>query len=615
LRPISPFSLRSKQQRAVTAVLGIGAVLLFLGSAFFRTQVLRNDDFALRAEDNRIRVIPIPPPRGAIYDRNGELIAETLTDYTLSLLPSSADTAQAALEQLREPLRLTQAETDSILRLFERRPSQEIRLSRSVTFEQVAWIEEHRYDLPTVALEPFPRRYYPEGAAVAHLVGYVAEINRDELADSVNWPGYRLGDLVGRAGIERQYERVLGGRAGERYVEVDARGRMVGTIAPRATVAPIPGDSLRLSIDVALQRFIHSIFPKDLNGAVVALVPSTGEVLAFYSYPNFDPNRLTGGIPADLWRDLNTNPRRPLLNRATSGIYAPGSTWKLATAIVGLEKGVIQPETRMPVGCSGGWSYAGRYARCWQANGHGSLDLAGAIGNSCNVYFYQLGVLLGLNQLAREGTRLGFSRKTGIDFPTEATGTFPADADWYFERFQWAPTANEVLSLSIGQGPNAQTPLRMAQFFAALAGDGTAPAPRLIAVDRDERLAPETDLNVQQTTLVSLRRGLAQVMEPGGTAYMSSLERWKVYGKSGTAQNSEDLNRPHAWFTGFAGPVDGQPEIAFSVVVELGESGSAMAAPIASKVADFYLNSKRGIPTPQLQTLRERLTGVAVGAG
>lgn len=597
-------------------MLGIGAVLFFLGSAFFRTQVLRNDDFALRAEDNRIRIIPIAPPRGPIYDRNGELIAETLTDYSLSLLPSSADTARAALALLRVPLGLSGPDTDSIADLFQRRPTQPVLLSRSLDFEQVAWIEEHRLDLPTVDLEPFPRRYYPEGEAVAHLVGYIAEINGNELADSANWPGYRAGDLVGRAGIERQYEHILGGRAGERYAEVDARGRIVGTIAPRATVNPIPGDSLRLSIDVGLQRFIHSIFPKDLNGAIVAIVPSTGEVLALYSYPTFDPNRLTGGIPADFWRELNSNPRRPLLNRATSGIYAPGSTWKLATAIAGLESGLIQPDSRMPVACSGGWSYAGRYARCWYPSGHGRLDLAGALGNSCNVYFYQLGVMLGLNQLSREGTRLGFSRKTGIDFPTEATGTFPADADWYFERFRWAPTANEVLSLAIGQGPNAQTPLRMAQFFAALAGDGTAPPPRVMAVDPEQHPEPETDLHVQRETLVSLRRGLAQVMEPGGTAYMSSLERWKVYGKTGTAQNSEDLERPHAWFTGFAGPIDGDPEIAFSVIIELGESGSAMAAPIASKVADYYLNSTRGLPTPELQTLRERITGVsATGAG
>jgi penicillin-binding protein 2 len=603
-------NFRSRKQRALIAMAGIGAVLLFLGTTFFRTQVLRNNDFALRAEDNRIRVVPIPPPRGAIYDRNGELIAETVTDYSLRLLPASLESTREQLSILREPLGLTEAQADSIVAVVERRPGQEIILSRSLSFERVAWIEEHRLDLPTVSVERFPRRHYPEGEAVAHLVGYVGEINRDELADSINWPGYRAGDLVGRAGIERQYERILGGQAGERYVEVDARGRIVGSIAPRATTNSISGGDLRLSIDLSLQRFIHSIFPKNLNGAVVAIVPSTGEVLALYSFPTFDPNRLTGSIPADFWRELNSDARRPLLNRATSGIYAPGSTWKLATAIAGLEKGVIQANSRMPAACSGGWSYAGRYARCWNAAGHGSLDLAGAISNSCNVYFYQLGVLLGLNQLAQEGTRLGFSRKTGIDFPTEATGTFPADADWYLERFRGAPTPSEVLSLAIGQGPNAQTPIRMAQFFAALAGNGTAPAPRLIASTGNQEHTPETDLGVRPSTLVSLRRGLAQVMEPGGTAYMSSLQHWKVYGKSGTAQNSQNLDKPHAWFTGFAGPEDGEPEIAFAVIVEFGESGSAMAAPIATKVADYYLNSKYGRPTPLLQTLRERSTGV-----
>lgn len=593
-------------------MLVIGGVLLFLGASFFRTQVVRSDDFVLRAEDNRIRVIPVPPPRGPIYDRYGELIAETITSYTLHLEPTSADSTRAALDLLRKPLRLSDEDVESLLASYERRPREALLVSRALDFEQYAWIEEHRLDLPMAAMEAFPQRHYPQGEAVAHLIGYVGEIGRAELEDSVRWPGYRMGDLVGVSGIERQYERVLGGRAGERYVEVDARGRVVGTIAPRAAIPPTPGEELHLSIDLGLQQFIHEIFPKHLNGAVVAMVPSTGEVLALYSYPTYDPNRLTGTVDGDLWRELNRDGRRPLLNRATSGIYPPGSTWKLATAIVGLETGTILPESRMPIGCSGGMSYMGRYSRCWRAEGHGTLDLAGALANSCNVYFYQLGISLGLNRLSREGTRLGFSRRTGIDLPTEVAGTFPADSDWYRDRFGSAPTPSEVMSLSIGQGPNSQTPLRMAQFFSALSGDGTSPSPRL-SVRENDVIAPETDLQLQASTLVALRRGLAQVLEPGGTAYMSSLRNWKVYGKTGTSENSQDADRPHAWFTGFAGAPDGDPEIAFAVIIEFGESGSAMAAPIAAKMADYYLNTKHDLPTATLQTLRERTTGIVNG--
>jgi penicillin-binding protein 2 len=606
--PQSPFSLRSKQRRSLIATLLIASVTVFLGSAFFRTQVVRNHDFVLRSDDNRMRVIPVPPPRGAIFDRNGRLIAETAPSYSLHLQPTSPDSARAGLEMLRGTLSLSEEEIDNLIAQLRSRPHDPLLLSRSLSFEQVAWIEERRTEMPDLSLEAFPRRHYPGGEAVAHLIGYVGEISRAELEDSVNWPGYRMGQLVGKAGIERQYERILGGRPGERYVEVDARGRLVGTIAPRAAQPPTPGREVHLSLDLQLQQFIHEIFPKGQNGAVVALVPSTGEVLALYSHPTYDPNGLTGVVDGALWNRLNADPRRPLLNRATTGIYPPGSTWKLATAIVGLEKSLVQPASRMPIGCSGGMSYAGRYSRCWRAEGHGLLSLTGAIAHSCNVYFYQLGIWLGLNQLAREGTRLGFSRRTGIDLPTESPGTFPADVDWYRERHGWSPTPSEVMSLSIGQGPNSQTPLRMAQFFAALAGDGSAPQPRLRVTPEGSPV--ETDLGLRSETLNAVRSGLAQVLEPGGTAYMSSLRRWRMYGKTGTSQNSQDATRPHAWFTGFAGAPDGEPEIAFAVVIEFGESGSGAAAPLAAKVADFYLNTKYGYETEPLQTLRERLTGI-----
>jgi penicillin-binding protein 2 len=607
--PQSPFQERLRRRRAALATLLIAIVFSTIGAAFFRTQVLRNTDFVLRSEDNRMRVIPISAPRGAIYDRSGQLIAETRTSYVLHLAPTTADSLRTAIEQLAPVLNLSEAQASALLEEGEARPTEPLRVAAGLSFEQAAWVEERRADLPGLSLEMEPHRHYPSGPAVAHLVGYVAEISRQELEDSAAWSGYRMGQQVGKAGIERQYERTLGGQAGERYVEVDARGRVVGMIAPRKAKPPVPGQDVHLSLDLELQEFAHRIFPRRMRGAIVAMVPSTGEVLAFYSHPTYDPNLFTGGVSARTWRTLNEDPARPLLNRALAGIYPPGSTWKLATAIVGLEKGVITPSTRMPISCSGGMSYAGRYSRCWRKDGHGSLDLAGAIAHSCNVYFYQLGIWLGLNQLSREGTRLGFARATGIDLPSERVGTFPSDNDWYRQRFGWNPTPSEVMSLSIGQGPNAQTPLRMAQFFSALAGDGTAPAPRLLVYPKDAPPPPpETDLQLAPQTLRAVRVGMARVLEPGGTAYMSSLRRWKMYGKTGTSQNTQDLSKPHAWFTGFAGPPEGDPEIAIAVVVEFGESGSAAAAPIASKVADFYLNRKHGFPTDSLQTLLERTT-------
>jgi penicillin-binding protein 2 len=588
-------------------------VLGTVSTAFFRAQVLDSAQFKLRADDNRLRVVPVPAPRGAIFDRNGRLLAETFASYALKLEPAPLDSIRYRLDRLAAVLELDSAAILAMLAEHDEHRNEALLVTSALSFEQLSWIEEHRSGIAGMLLEMQPLRRYPQGEAIAHLVGYVGEISKRELEDTL-WSDYRRGQAIGKAGLERQYERHIGGTPGARFMEVDARGRIVARVADRFSAPPVPGEELRLTLDVELQRFAHEVFPKHLRGSIVAMVPSTGEVLALYSYPTYDPNDLSGRVNPRVWRALNADPARPLLNRATFGIYPPGSTWKLATALIGLETGAIKPESRFGISCTGGMSYAGRYFRCWKATGHGSLDLSAAIATSCNVYFYQLGIRLGLNQLAKEGTRLGFSRKTGIDLPSERAGTFPDDTDWYRRRFGWTPTPSEVMSLSIGQGPNAQTPLRMAQFFSALAGDGTAPSPRLVRREGDAGEVPETDLRVSPKSLAAVRQGLARVVEPGGTAYMSSLKDWKLYGKTGTSQNTADPKRPHAWFTGFAGPIDGEPEIAIAVVVEFGESGSAAAAPLAAKVADFYLNRKYGRPVPKLQTLSERMTGRVFGS-
>jgi penicillin-binding protein 2 len=588
------------------ATLLIAALVCSLGSAYFRTQIIQNADYTLRSDDNRLRVITIPAPRGAVYDRNGALIAETVTTYMLFLDTPAADSTHAGLILLQPELQLSDSTVATLDALRKKQPAQPLLLSSDLTFEQVSWVEEHRSELPRLTIEARPQRHYTKGEAVAHLIGYTAEISPKELADSAKWDGYKAGQIVGKSGIEKQYEPLLGGRPGERYVEVDARGKVIGMLAPEQTKKPVAGKDIHLTIDLDLQRFAHDIFPKQMNGAIVAMVPSTGEILALYSNPTFDPNELIRGISPELWKSLNTDPRRPLLNRATAGTYPPASTFKLATALIGLEQGVITPETRMPIPCTGGMSYAGRYSRCWKKEGHGSLDLAGAIQNSCNVYFYQLGIWLGLGRMTAEGTRLGFSRKTGLDLPTENNGTFPAGTAWYKKKFGWTPTPSEVMSLAIGQGPNAQTPLRMVQFFSALAGDGTAQTPHLLA-NAPTAHRRETDLHVSREALAAVRVGMGRVTEQGGTAYMASLKNWKLYGKTGTGQNSQDVDHAHAWFAGFAGPRDGEPEIAVAAILEFGEHGS-IAAQLASKVADFYLNKKHGLKTdPQRQTLAELL--------
>lgn len=611
LAPYNPFHPHARRARALQAACGIVLMLGALGAAFFRTQVLKNSEFVLRADDNRFRVQPIPAPRGAILDRNGKIIAETVAGYSLLADAGPPDEVRARLAPIAGVLQLDPGRVEELVEWSVRHRGEAVPVSHNLTFAQVSWLAERAARLPGLRVEPYPVRHYPGGPAVAHLVGYVAEISDREL-ESESWRGYRSGQSIGKSGLERQYERLLGGQAGGRYVEVDARGKVVRGFARRLAEEPVAGRDLRLTLDLDLQRYIHQIWPADKRGAVVAMVPGTGEILAMYSAPTFDPNLLVGSIPRDLWRQLNTDPSRPLLNRAVNGTYPPGSTWKLATAIIGLQRGVITPTQVMPIPCTGGMSYAGRYARCWNREGHGPQDLLHAIQNSCNVYFYQLGIMLGLDALAKEGTRLGFSRRTGVDMPNEKTGNFPDGKEWYVRRFGWRPPPSEVMNVAIGQGPNDQTPLRMAQFFSALAAGGVSHTPHLVM---RANVPVETDLQLSPTTLAAVREGMARVIEEGGTAHAVELEHWQLFGKTGTSQNSADPRRPHGWFTGFAGPRGGAPEVVVAVIVEFGESGSGSAAPIGAKVADYYLNKLHGRPTPPLSVPESARVGALTGTG
>jgi penicillin-binding protein 2 len=358
---------------------------------------------------------------------------------------------------------------------------------------------------------------------------------------------------------------------------------------------------MRLSIDLELQQWIARIVPDSMRGAVAALDPTSGEVLALYSSPSFDPNDLVGVVPRERWRALQEDPARRLLNRSIAGIYPPGSTWKLATAAIALELGIVDPEGYLPLACRGGMRYGNRYFRCWDPAGHGYLNLPDAIKHSCDVYFYQLGLQIGLTRLLEEGTRLGFGRPTGIDLPSEQPGHFPPNTAWYERRFGWAPTEAEVLSLAIGQGANDQTALKMAQFYAALATDGRAPAPR-VALDGARAGGDTLDLRISPENLEWLRKGLRRVTEEGGTAYGSRLEYWDWIGKTGTAQNPHGAD--HGWFVGIGGPREGAPEIVVAAIIEAGEHGSDVAQ-VAAKAADYYLRNLHGMPTDTIQTLRE----------
>lgn len=600
-----------RRRRARTVYGTLLALLGVLALAFFRVQVVRSSTYQLSAESNRLRPLDLPAPRGTVFDRNGRVIADNVPGWAITLLPAPVDSMVATLERLQEVLPHLAASRERLeTEARDGRGLQPLVVDGDAAYEQVAALEERRSEFPGVFIETRPIRRYYGGAAVGHLMGYIGEIDGEELASEFyDREPYEQGLTVGKGvGIERQYEHLLQGVKGVRYVEVDARRRIVGDFAGIETRPAVPGQDIHLAIDLELQEWIHRIFPDSMMGAVVALDPADGNVLALYSAPSFDPNLFVGGIPDSTWNALNTDPRRPMYNKAILGRYAPASPFKLAVAAIGLDLGVVRPDERMPQPCTGGFQY-GRYARCWKPDGHGDIDLLEAVQHSCDVYFYQLGLRIGLQRLLQESTDLGFSSTCGIDLPVESRGIFPEGPEFWEEVHGYSPNEGEVLSLSIGQGPNSQTPLKMAQFYTALARDGSAPAPRIYP----DGPAPERDpwrLDLSDEALAVLREGLRRVTALGGTAHMASLEHWDLFGKTGTGESNQSqagLVDTDAWFAGMAGPRGGDPEIVIVVLVQSGGGGSSTAAPIMAKAADFYLRRKHGMEVDTIQTLREHI--------
>ena len=570
------------ERRARIASGLIAAGLLVLVAAFFRLQVLQHARFALAAEDNRLREVPLPAARGMIYDRRGRVIAENVPSYTISVLARSERGVRDLMGRIAALAPVTPEQVGGAVRRYRHDPSRPVVLFTEAGFPLVSVLEERRLEFPELIIQSAPKRWYPDSSVVSALVGYTGEISDRELADSA-FLDYKPGQQVGKDGLEKQYEGRLRGREGIRFVEVDARGRLVREQA-RPDLAPASPEPLRTNIDLDLQRFVAEIFGDSLIGGVVAMDPKTGAVLALHSAPTFDPNRFTGGIPRSYWTALQADPRRPLYNKAIKGTYPPGSIWKLATAITAMEAGLVDIDDRMPTPCRGGFQYGNRYFRCWDPKGHGNVTLAGAIQHSCDTYFYQLGLKIGLQRLIAGGLDLGARQRSGIDLPAENRPLYPTDParEYYDRRFGPRGWSNAVtLNLSIGQGEHSQTVANMARFYTALATDGTAATPAIVGTGAER--APLFSLTPAQ--MRGIQEALAAVVG-AGTAAGSRLEGITVAGKTGTAQNSADVRRDHAWFVGYA-PAEA-PTIVVAVMLEFGLHGSR-AARIATRIMEHYL--------------------------
>ncbi|MBI2360585.1 MAG: penicillin-binding protein 2 [Deltaproteobacteria bacterium] len=596
----------------------VSAAFLFLIGRLFFLQVIEGDRYTYLSENNRIRIKKVPGARGMVFDRKGALLVDNRPSFDLVFVPEDAEDPDATLKRLAHVLGRDENDFRNLVGENKMRPAfGEIVLGRDIDWRSVVTVEAHQLDLPGVTLWIRPRRSYLSSSMAAHVLGYIGEINSQQLK-ARRQRGYAMGDEIGHFGLEKKWEEYLRGQSGGQQVEVDALGRRVRVLH---AVEDVPGQSVHLTLDRDLQETAaQALAGKD--GAIVALDVNSGAILAMVSTPGFDPNVFARGVTGEEWRTLTQDPAHPLNNRAIQGQYPPGSTFKIVLAIAGLEEGVIRPETTFF--CPGSLTVGNRVFRDWKKGGHGAVNLHKGLVESCDVYFYQLGQKLGPDRIAKYARALGLGQISNIELDHEKPGLIP-DTQWKQRRFgqPWFP--GETPSIAIGQGYVTVTPLQMANLIAAVANGGTLHRPWFVrkVESLDGRLVREygpeviRTLNLKEDTLEHIRKALGDVVNSGhGTGGRSKSNLVMIGGKTGTAQvaemkgaivKSEQLAykiRDHAWFVAFA-PVE-KPEIAVAVLVEHGGHGGSAAAPMAKKIIERYFTLD-GQPSPTEPRLASRV--------
>ena len=607
-----PF-LREDVSRAAAKIAfvqyAIVAVFLFLISGFWRLQIESPDVYTQAAERNRIKSVPILAPRGKILDRDGRVIVDNHSSFSLIL--SRENLKEEHLKAIADGLNLDYDDLVARLKRFSRRPRYEpIIIKEELSRADLAFVWAHRDPgtFPEMELIHAQKRLYPKEGFAAHVIGYVGEVSEAEL-NTAEFIDYEQGDVVGKQGVERQYNKHLMGIDGQRQVVVDNRGREQ---EPFGVKEAIPGKDLQLTLDLDLQA-VAELAMEGRRGAVVALDPRTGEVLAMVSRPAYDPNRFAGRILAKDWKEIVLNPEKPMLNRAIQAQLAPGSTFKPLMALAGLETGVLTPDFQ--VSCGGGASFYGRYFKCHLRGGHGRVDLRKAIAQACDVFFYTLGNRMGIDNIAKYAAISGFGSRTGIDLPHEVEGTVPS-TKWKMRNFREKWYAGETISVSIGQGALTVTPLQLAHSVGGIATGGVWTKPHMVLGETNKEEAKKANLSLDN--VMKVIDGMHAVVNGGGTGARAKLPGLEVCGKTGTAQlaSNEMLKgtalgrtmKDNAWFVGFA--PNTSPEIVVVALFEGGEHGN-LAAPIVRDVIKAYFDKQvREDPNSQLASLPAFQPGV-----
>ena len=582
-------------------------IFLLLTYGLWRLQVSQSDLYSTLAEKNRIREVPILAPRGKILDREGRVIVDNYPSFSALLLRDSSRDLVADSDMIADGLHLDRKEVKDRIKRFASTPQyQPIYLKDDITPDELAFIESHRNELPELDTIMAHRRLYPRNGFMAHLIGYVGEVS-EEMLNHPRFELYNPGDVVGQSGIELEYNNILMGQNGSKQVVVNNKGKEVGQLDEKPAQA---GKSLKLTVDIDLQIAAEQALG-DRNGAIVAMDPRNGEILAMVSRPTFDPNDFAVRISRAQWNKLVNDDDHPLLNKSIQAQLAPGSTFKIIMAAAGLQEGVAQ---NMKVNCNGGGDFYGRYFKCWvvaEHRVHGITDLSKGIYQSCDVFFYTLAQKLGIEKIAKYATQFGLGQKTGIDLPQEASGIMPSE-EWKIRTFKQKWIVSETISVGIGQGAVAATPVQMMRAIGAIASGGRMVRPHLTSpTDLPPGVIPassvpdETHIPIDPKNWEIITDAMAGVVNPGGTAALSHLQGIDFAGKTGSAQTISNALKAklgaqgknfkdNGWFVGVEPRRN--PEIVVCTLLEEGEHGY-LAARVAAQVIKAYVEKQRRQPS------------------
>lgn len=584
-------------------------VFLVLSYGLWSLQIRKSDQYEEQAQNNRIRSVPILAPRGKILDREGRLIVDNYPSFSALLLRDQMRDLYADSDKIAEGLHISAESIREKVRKdqLEHKPAyQPIIIKDDIAPDERAFIESHKDEFPELETLMVHRRLYPKDGFMAHLIGYVGEVSEDML-NSDKYDQYERGDIVGQSGIEFQYNNLLMGQNGSRRVLVDSKGKEVGQ---ESTEPAVIGKPLKLTIDLDIQIAAEQAM-EGRNGAVVAMDPRTGEILAMVSRPIFDPNDFAIRISRDEWNKLVTDPAHPLMNKAIQAQLAPGSTFKIIMATAGLQEGIAQ---RLTVNCPGGGTFFGHFYHCWISEKHqvhGSVNITKGIYQSCDTFFYTLAERLGIEKIAKWASMLGIGKKSGIDLPNEVTGVMPSE-DWKIRNFHEKWYAGEVISVGIGQGAVAVTPIQLARAIGAITTGGTLVRPHVIAYadlppelqdNKDNKVPKVTHIPIDPQNWMTITDAMGEVVSPIGTAFASHLQGIDFAGKTGSAQvvsntfrkskaGASSIFKDNGWFVGVTPRRN--PEIVVALLIEQGEHGP-VAAQLASKVIKAYVEKQRRI--------------------